>query len=160
MCLKVIRPRIISCLMTDSFSWLRSFISIFFTFLQPILYFWVFLFLLSSFSFFNLSCFHLHIPTFCRGITELFFLYFPHLPFNIGIFFCHWNKIQSFIFLKTVFLLHMPPSVEGDPWSGFKKKIIKLKGGTKWIIFYNSERIVKDGRLSSQRQSPNWRVVP
>ena len=128
MCLKVIRPRIISCLMTDSFSWLRSFISIFFTFLQPILYFWVFLFLLSSFSFFNFSCFHLHIPTFCREITELFFLYFPHLPFNIGIFFCHWNKIQSFIFLETVFLLHMPPVWRVILGRGSERKTIRLKG--------------------------------
>ena len=132
MCLKVIRPRIISCLVTDSFSWFWSFISIFFIFLQLF--------------FFNLSCFYLHLPTFCKVISK----HFSHLPFNIGIIFLSWDKVQSFIIFETVFLLHMPPVWRVILGWGSERKIIRLKRGSKWIIFYTSERIAKDDRLSSQ----------
>ena len=43
--------------------------------------------------------------------------------------------------------------MEGDPWSRFRKKIIKLKGGDYRVTFSFSERIKKDDRLSSQAQS-------
>ena len=149
---KVIRPRIIflSC---EGLIFLTSIFHFYFLHFSSTRSF-------LGFSFFNLSCFYLHIPTSYRVISKLFFSIFHTYFSTYTFYFCHWNKIRSFIPLETIFLLHMPLSVEGDPWSGFKKKTIKLKWGSKWIIFYTNERIVKNDRLSSQTQSPNWRAVP
>ena len=49
-------------------------------------------------------------------------------------------------------LLVFASSVEGDPWSGLMKEIIRLKRGPLADNFHSSERIVKDGHLSSQTQ--------
>ena len=91
----------------------------------------IFLILTFPFYFLHLSFFFLHFPTFCRIISK----HFSHLPFNIGILFLLLRQGSILHNLRTVFLLHMPPSVEGDPWSGFRKEIIRLKRGNKWIIF-------------------------
>ena len=111
----------------------------------------IFLILTFPFYFFIYHHFFFHFPTFCRIISK----HFSHLPFNIGILFLLLRQGSILHNLRTVFLLHMPPNVEGDPWSGFRKEIIRLKGGSKWIIFYTSERIAKYGHLSFQTQSPN-----
>ena len=100
----------------------------FFIFLQPILYFWVFLFLLSSFSFFNLSCFHLHIPTFCREITELFFLYFSHLPFNIGFFFVIETRSNPSYSWKLSFFYKCPLVWRVILGRGSERKLLSSKG--------------------------------
>ena len=145
MCLKVIGPRIISCIVTDLFSWFWSFFSIFSSlFFQPFFF-----------------CFYLHLPIFCRVISK----HFSHLPFNIGILFLSLKQssilhtLWNCVFFS--FFFSMCPLV----WRvilghGSERKIIRLKVGSKWIIFYTSERIAKYGRLSFQTQSPNWRVIP
>ena len=88
---------------------------------------------------FSTIFFSLYISTFCR-MTSHFFL------------FASWHR-HSFRDLTVHNFSISTPSVEGDPWSRFRKKIIKLKEGDYWITFSFSEKIKKDGYLSSQAQS-------
>ena len=138
MCLRVIKPRIISCNKKDSF-----FDSIFSFFFDPFSYCWV-----SFLPFPDIFCFFLsffHIPTFSR-VSSSFFFFFLLLEPNsfrtcllMVFFLCYWNGTWSIIILKIILLDILPPNVEGDPWSGIRRKIIKLKRGSNWIIFYEWE---------------------
>ena len=139
-CFRVIRPRIIFHHVKDHFySNLSSlflfiftltyffglfsfqFSSIFLIFLH---FFWTFAFLVSPTSFPGLKLFAV-----CLLTTDAFMIF---------------RDSQNFTFQ------HFPSSMEGDPWSGFRKKISRLKRGDYWIIFCISEGIIKDDYFSSQ----------
>ena len=138
MCLKVIRPRIISCLVIDPFSWFWLSLSISFIYHHHFIFFF------------------LHFPTFCRIISK----HFSHLPFTIGILFLLWRQSSIFIIFEPSFFYICPPVWRVILGRGSEKETIRLKRGNKWIIFYTSKRIEKDGHLSFQTQLPNWRVIP
>ena len=136
MCLRVIKSRIISYHVKDSF--LTPFSSFFF---DPFSCCWV-----SFLPFPDIFCFFLsffHIPTFSRVSSSFFFFFFLLLEPNsfrscllMVFFLCYWNGTWSIIILKIILFDILPPSVEGDPWSRIRKKIIKLKRGSNWIILY------------------------
>ena len=134
MCLRVIKPRIISYHGKGSF--LTPFSSFFF---DPFSCCWVSFFAISR----HLSfCFPLHIPTFSRMSSSFFFFLFafrtqfiPHLSsYDILSLFLKCDLISHN--LRSDPSWYLPPSVEGDPWSGIRRKIIKLKRGSNRIIFY------------------------
>ena len=66
--------------------------------------------------------------------------FFSYLPSNIRHLIAHSSR--------GGFSSPLPPNVKGDPWSGYRKKFIKLKRGDYGYIFF-SERIMKDGHFSS-----------
>ena len=90
-------------------------------------------------------CFPLHIPTFSRVSSSFFFFLFafrtqfiPHLSsYDILSLFLKCDSISHN--LRSDPSWYLLPSVEGDPWSGIRRKIIKLKRGSNRIIFYEWE---------------------
>ena len=118
---KVIRPRIIFSSHEGSFD--LSFFSYFF--------FWFFLwFSISLGSFFNTFVLLLVIFIFFQ-LSELntFWnsIYLHDCPSSSGI----W----SFIILEEYLSLPLPPNVEGDPWSGYWKRLSGSKGKL-WNNFF------------------------
>ena len=133
--LRVIKPRIISYHGKDSF--LTPFFSFFLT------HSLVVGFLSCHFLiFFLLFVFFFHIPTFSRVSSSFFFFFLLLEPNSFHtclfrvFFLCYWNGTWSIIILKIILLDILSPSVEGDPWLRIRKKIIKLKRDSNWIIFY------------------------
>ena len=140
LCFKVIRPRIIFHHVKDHFYCSLSSLFLFiFTlthffrlfsyhyssiFLIFCIFFWTFAFLMSLTSFPGLK-----LSALCLLTTCTFMIFHDSLNFTFR---------------------HLPFSVEGGPWSGFRKKIVRLKRGDYWIIFCISEGIIKDGHFSSQ----------
>ena len=122
LCFRVIRPRIIFSSHTGPILlWSSVLTSLHFHF-DPF-FLWV------SFHFTFLFHFSL-VPfsTFCFAFVYLYIfqhllgLHFPHICLPA-------SDIWSFMILRENFSLSLPPSMEGDPWSGFRKKFIKFKRG-------------------------------
>ena len=139
MCFRVIRLRIISYHVRDHlYSGPPS--SFFFIFTLSRFLLWAFFSFYFSFIFSSFCILSLNVCIFYESKFLFRTQSFRSMPLDNK----HLHDPQNFTFR------HLPSSVEADPWSGFKKKIIRLKRGDYWIIFYISERMMKDGRLSSQ----------
>ena len=75
-----------------------------------------------SWFLFQQFCFVLaHFYVFSGVSSTSLELHFLHLPSSIR----HLIVLSS----REDFFLLLPPSVEGDPWSGYKRKFIMLKRG-------------------------------
>ena len=115
--------------------------------------FFIFGFFFFFFPLFHFSTFLAFICTFLLFVGELqnFFSLFSTLAFqhrhSPSVIETRSNPSYS---LKLSFFYTCPLVWRVILGRGSERKIIRLKRGSKWIIFYNSERIVKDGRLSSQ----------
>ena len=110
--------------------------------------------------------------------THFFLFFSFHFPFSflfqvsflaLLLFFCsliffQWCELNTFgtpfftfafqhqafdrLSLREDFFLSLPPSVEGDPWSGYRRKFIRLKRVTT-DNFHISDGMMKDGHLLS-----------
>ena len=88
------------------------------------LFFFLSFFLILHFSWFLFQqfCFVLaHFYVFSGVSSTSLELHFLHLPSSIR----HLIVLSS----REDFSLPLPPSVEGDPWLGYRRKHIKLKRG-------------------------------
>ena len=124
MCLKVIRSRIISCLVTNSFSWLRSFISIFhFSSTHSLFGFFFF--------FFHFSTSLTFICTFLLFVGELqtFFFLFSTLAFqhrhSLSVIETRSNPSHSW---KLSFFYKCPPVWRMILGRGSERKLLSSKG--------------------------------
>ena len=139
----MIRPRIILHHAKDHFLYHSLFLFIF-TLTHFSLGFFSFQFFFYFFAFFYV-CFFLWTFGFLVSLT--FFS-------GLKLFATRLLKTGAFVILKVSLFWHLPSNMEGDPWSEFKKKIIRLKRVDYGIIFYISEGIIKDDRFSSQTYLP------
>ena len=109
---------------------LLSFHFIFSIFPQPIFCLLGFCFCLPFFGIFFAFPFALH-SYFQQGMLKLFFL-----ELNSFLMYFLFSLRSDHSSFETILFWYLPLDVEGDSWSGFRKKITKLKRGSNWIFFY------------------------
>ena len=137
LCFRVIRSRIIFHHVKDHF---YSGPFSLFLFIFTLTHFALGLF---RFTFLLFFCIFLNICISCKSKFLFRTQAFHSTPFENR----HLHDLSWF---SEFHFLTLAPSLEGDPWSGFRKKIIRLKKRDYWIIFCISEGIIKDDHFSSQ----------
>ena len=132
LCFRVLRPRTISWKIIFHCPFIHlSFFSFFSFLLVPFFIIFVFLLLISIFQWGELNI--------------SWNSNFSNLPSS-------FRHLITYNPLENIFL-PLPPSVGGDPWSGYWKKNYQARKGWLWIIFYK-RRMMKDGHLSSRTWLP------